>query len=303
MPLLLRIVLVAFVLLLTPGMVSSALAQALSFRNILDRSDRPAPDHKFAYGKDANQYAELWLPAGKGPYPVVVLIHGGCWMASLPGPELVAFLADDLRKHGVAVWSVTYRRLGHDGGGYPGTFLDIANGVDKVREVAEKYSLDLNRVVAAGHSAGGHFALWAAARPKIADDSALKMARPLAIHAVIGIAAIPDLQVASESRTGCPSDVIAQLVDAGKRNKIAWDDTSPAALLPLGVKQTLVSGVYDAIVPPAYAWRYQVRAQARNEAVDIVSLDHAGHFEIISPWTPPGREVVNRILDAFKEKP
>lgn len=283
---------------------STAGAQVLTYRQILDRPDRPAPHQKMAYGQDAHQYAELWLPAGAGPHPVVVLVHGGCWMAALPGPELVAFLAEDLRQHGVAVWSLTYRRLGHEGGGYPGTFLDVANGVDKLRDVAGQYALDLTRVVAAGHSAGGHLALWAAARPKIADGSPLKTAKPLPIQAVVGIAAIPDLKQATDGRTGCPTETLTQLVDVAKRvDKDAWSDTSPAALLPLGVKQTLVSGVYDAIVPPAYAWRYQARAQASGEAVAITSLDHAGHFELIAPWTPPGREVINQILAAVKDKP
>ncbi len=280
---------------------SPATAQSLTYRQILDRAARPTSDQKIAYGSDPQQYAELWLPTGTGPHPVVVLIHGGCWLAALPGPELVAFLADDLRRHGVAVWSLTYRRLGHSGGGYPGTFQDVGAGVDKLREAAGQFPLDLTRVVAAGHSAGGHLALWAAARPRLADTSPLKTPQPLPIHAVVGIAAIPDLKQATDGRTGCPAETPAQLADTARRgDPAAWADTSPGALLPLGVKQTLVSGIYDAIVPPAYAWRYQARAQGQGEAVTLASLDQSGHFELIAPWTPPGREVVQRILEATR---
>ncbi|MBI3715048.1 MAG: alpha/beta hydrolase [Betaproteobacteria bacterium] len=278
-----------------------ALAQSLTFRDVLSRPDRPQPDHKIAYGKDPNQYSELWLPAGKGPHPLVVLVHGGCWLSELPGPELVAFLADDLRKHGAAVWSVTYRRLGHAGGGYPGTFLDVASGIDNVRTVAEKYALSLDRVVATGHSAGGHLALWAAARPKIPDDSALKTANPLPIKSVVGIAAVPDLAYATDAIAyACEDKTVANLVDLDKRGKpAAWADTSPAAMLPLGVKQVLVSGIYDNLVPPAFAWRYQAKAAGKDK-VELATLDASGHFELVAPWTAPGRKVVDLVLKELK---
>ena len=109
-------------LLIVASMNTSS--QSLTYKHILDKPElaNTRPDHKIAYGPGTQQYGELWLPPAnvKGPLPVVVLIHGGCWLAALPGPELVAFLSDELRKHGVAVWSLTYRRVGHDGGGYPG---------------------------------------------------------------------------------------------------------------------------------------------------------------------------------------
>ncbi|MEI6737066.1 MAG: hypothetical protein WCL29_01145, partial [Pseudomonadota bacterium] len=92
--------------------MTSANAQILSFKNILTRAEHPAPTVKIAYGTHPDQYGELWLPVSTNAplsaitpkLPVVILIHGGCWRADLPGPELVAFLADDLRKQGVAVW-------------------------------------------------------------------------------------------------------------------------------------------------------------------------------------------------------
>src|SRR6478672_2332892 len=93
---------------------------------------RQEADARIAYGADPNQFGELWLPAGKGPFPVVVLIHGGCWQAELPGTILMDYMAADLRAKDVAVWNLEYRRIGHSGGGYPGTFHDVAAGVDKL---------------------------------------------------------------------------------------------------------------------------------------------------------------------------
>lgn len=301
-----------FILAILLAMTSAAAeSQSLTFKQILDKPElaNTRPDHKIAYGKDALQYAELWLPppGNKGPLPVVVLIHGGCWLAELPGPELVAFLADDLRKRGVAVWSLTYRRVGHSGGGYPGTFNDVANGVAHLQTLADKFNLDLTRVVVTGHSAGGHLALWVAAQNRIPAESALKREQSVNFKAIVGIAAIPDL--AHFSRAGahaCGDKTIDQLVDTtartppGSAKSTPFLDTSPSEMLPLGVKQTLIHGVFDGIVPPAIGLRYQTRAKTMGENVDLIALDNAGHFELIAPWTPAGRVVVEKIMDAIK---
>jgi acetyl esterase/lipase len=295
-------VVVLAVLLLAP----QAFADLLSYKNILARAERPQADFKIPYGGDPGQYGELWLPKGASAakrVPVVLMIHGGCWLADLPGPELLAFQADALRAAGVAVWSISYRRLGHAGGGYPGTFLDAANGADKLRELAEDYPLDLANVVATGHSAGGHLALWLAARPNIAAGSELKTAKPLAIRAVVSVAGVPDLAYASTSLPACGDHLTDKLVDRARREAKGidpWQDTSPAALLPLKVKQTLISGDSDPIVSLGHAHRYQTRAASFGEQVAVVDIANAGHFELISPWTPQGRQVVDLILEATR---
>jgi acetyl esterase/lipase len=287
----------------------TANAQTLTFKNILDRANRPSPDHKIAYGDHADQYGELWLPKKRktdatSPIPVVVLLHGGCWRADLPGPELVAFLADSLRGEGVAVWSVTYRRVGTKAekfSPYPDTFLDVIHATEKLRELAPKFALDLNRVVTAGHSAGGHLALWTAARARLPLASPLYRKDALRIHATVGIAALPDLAYArAASAHACGTDTVDKLVDTQSRGEAAYADTSVTPLLPLNVSQTLVSGVYDGIAAPAHAWRYRERAKEKNEVVELVTIDNAGHFELIAPWTEAGREVVAQIIRATK---
>ena len=288
------------------AMPPDTLAQSLTFRQVLDRPDRPLPDFKIQYDSGPNQYGELWLPkiSSTSALPVVVLIHGGCWLSDYPGPELIAFLSDELRKHGVAVWSITYRRVGMKenvmGGGYPATFLDIAHGVDHLRSIAPKYKLDLNRVITSGHSAGGHLALWAAARPKLPDNSALKMANPLPIKSVVALAGMPDLAYSAVAVAhACERDTVDKLVDtAGRGKKEAFLDTSPIELLPLGVPQLMISGVYDGVIAPVLAWRYQNSARAKGETVELLTIDNAGHFELISPWTAAGKIVVEKIIAA-----
>jgi acetyl esterase/lipase len=275
----------------------SAPAQTLTFLEVLDRPDRPQPDQRLAYGDAPQQFGELWLPRGERPHPVVLMIHGGCWQASLPGPELLAFQADALRAAGVAVWSISYRRVGHPGGGYPGTFDDVARGADRLHTLARRYPLDLKRLVATGHSAGGHLALWAAARPRIAAASPLKAAAPLPIPAVVAVAGIPDLAQASQRKL-CGTSV-DQLLGSAPTPALL-QDTSPLALLPLRLPQTLMQGTQDRIVPPAASDDYRARATALGDTVEVVNLEGAGHFELIAPWTPAGQEVVARIVRAVR---
>jgi acetyl esterase/lipase len=296
-------------LLLAFAIMSSAHAQTLSFRDILERPNRPAPDSVVKYGDAPDQYGELWLPKRRDPTtksPVAVLVHGGCWRADLPGPELVAFLADAIRHEGVAVWSITYRRVGTKTGGagfkpYPDTFLDVAKAADTLKTLAATHALDLDRIVATGHSAGGHLAFWLAARHRLPADSPLTRTEPLAVKAVVGIAAIPDLAVGkSMSAHACGADTVDLLIDAATRGTAALRDTSLVPLLPLGnrIKQTLVSGVYDAIVAPAQALRYRERAKAAGDVASLITLDDAGHFELIAPWTAAGKRVVAEVVGA-----
>ena len=126
---------------------------------------RPLPEPAVVqYGEHPSQFLEVWWPDAVHPHPVVVLIHGGFWR--LPyGLELMWPLAHDLVGRGFAVANLEYRRLGEDGGGWPGTFDDVAAAFRKLGVVATEDDggrLDLDRIGVVGHSAGGHLALWAA---------------------------------------------------------------------------------------------------------------------------------------------
>lgn len=259
---------------------------------------RAAANQRIAYGPDALQFGELWLPRGRGRHPVIVLIHGGCWRADLPGLELMDYMAADLRGRGYAVWNVEYRRIGHPGGGYPGTFQDIAAGLDHLRMIAAQYSLDLRRVAVSGHSAGGHLALWAAARDRLPAASPLRAADPLPIRGVVSLAGIADLDAYRQTgpdACGGPStiDGLVGIQQPGGRDVFA--DTSPPALLPLGDRQVVISGGLDPIVPPRFGQDYAAAAAARGDPARSVVLEGAGHFEVIDPTSAAWPQVV----DAF----
>ena len=140
---------------------------------LLER-ERPEPDSTLPYGDDQMQKVDLWLPAGPGPHPTVLMVHGGCWQTEIADRRIMNWIADDLKKRGIAVWNIDYRGVDRSGGGYPGTFADAAAAADALRAQAERHRLDLRPLVAVGHSAGGHLALWLAARssPRLRPEAA-----------------------------------------------------------------------------------------------------------------------------------
>ena len=257
----------------------------LSYRDLLARP-RPPAAQRIAYGPGPQQFGELRLPAGAGPHRVAVLIHGGCWQAALPGLELVDEMAEGLRQAGWAVWNVEYRRLGHPGGGYPGTFQDAAAATDFLRTLAPRHNLDLSRVVTTGHSAGGHLALWVAARPRLPAASPLRTADPLPIRGAVPIAGINDLEAyRADGPDACGGPgTIDQLVGAASRpGQEVYADTSPARLLPISVKQRIVSGARDPIVPPGFGRAYAERTTTSGDNARLLEVAYAGHFELIDP--------------------
>jgi len=279
-----------------------ASAAPISFMDLLARP-RPAASARIHYGSAPSQFADLWLPSGDGPHPVVAMLHGGCWRADLPGVDLMAYAADDLRRQGIVVWNVEYRRLGEPGGGYPGTFEDVAAAVDWLRKIADADKLDLNNVVAVGHSAGGHLALWAAARPRLPKASALRRGDPLPIKAVVSLAGIGDLAVYRDSGPpACGGPRVIDLLD-GTGSRSPWDiftDTSPVEMLPLGVPQTIVSGALDPIVPAPFGRAYAAKAKAAGDPVNEITLADAGHFELIDPQSSAFEQIRSIIREYLK---
>lgn len=273
-----------------------------SFSELLARP-RQQPDAKISYGADLNQFGELWLPAGKGPFPVVVLIHGGCWQARLPGTILMDYMAADLRARGVAVWNLEYRRIGHTGGGYPGTFLDVAAGVDKLRDVAKARNLDLSRVVVAGQSAGGHLTAWTAGRERLPKTSPLYVARPLRIRAAMTIDGINDLKAYRAEGPGrCGEPGTVDDLVRGAPKAMPYADTSPPELLPTRAAQVVVSGELDPIVPVKLARDYAAAVRRSGTRTELIVYPGAGHFEPIDPATAAGRAVDDKLIALARGK-
>ena len=148
------------------------------------------------------------------------MVHGGCWQTDIADRTIMNWIADDLTRHGIAVWNIDYRGVDRPGGGYPGTFQDVAAAADALRANAARYHLDLGRLVATGHSAGGHLALWLAGRPSLPEGSPLRTANPIPIHAVVSLGGLPDLEEAAPPGSGCGTEVIGRLTGRSLRRHV-----------------------------------------------------------------------------------
>jgi acetyl esterase/lipase len=247
---------------------------------------------RIAYADGASRFGDLYVPPGTGPFPVAVLLHGGCWRAEY---DLAYFghVAGVLAAEGIAVWSLEYRRVGEPGGGYPGTFTDVAAGIDHLRALAATHRLDLSRVVLVGHSAGGHLALWAADR---VGGTALEGAAPLAVRGAVGLAAITDL-AAYSAPSGCGASVPLLLGGEPDAQPARVAETSPVERRGIAPSVRLVVGTRDPIVPYAQAERFAASRPGRD--VRFLPVEGAGHFELVAPWTsawPIVRRAVRDVL-------
>jgi len=239
----------------------------------------PKADARIAYGRDASQFGDVFLPKPGPARMVVIFIHGGFWKAAYDLSH-AGHLCAALARAGAAVWSLEYRRIGQPGGGWPGTFDDIVHGAEHVRQVAGRYSLDLNRLVASGHSAGGHLALWLAAQ------------RAVDLRGVIPLAGVCDLRRAWALRLS--DGIVAKLLggtpdEVGSRYRAA----DPVELLPISVPQRVLHGTTDTVVPFEISRRF---ARASSNA-RLVPLQGAGHFEPIDPRNAVWKTVEKNILD------
>jgi len=276
-------------------LATTAMAEPATVQDYMNQPQAKA-DARIAYGAAPAQVVELFLPKGKGPHPVVVLIHGGCYLAEYQGLAQTSGIAADLAKRGYAVWNVEYRKLGEAGAGYPGTFLDVADAIDRLRAEAPKYGLDTRRVVALGHSAGGHLALWAAARGKLPPSSPLWRADPLKIGAVVSLGGIGDLKGQADVFAGaCGPEPIPRIIGLADRAD-AYADTSPAELLPTGGRTVMISGSLDHVMPPPTGVAYVARVRKAGDSAEAMALPGVSHFDVVIPTTAAWGEVA-KVVD------
>ena len=225
-----------------------------------------------AYGANPSQLAELFIPSGAGPHPVAVVVHGGYWRAQYDR-SLMEGLCLDLAAHGLAAWNLEYRRVG-GGGGWPETFLDVAAGVDALDGIDAP--LDLSRVVAVGHSAGGQLALWAAGRETLPPEAPGAEPR-IRIRAAASQAGVLDLTLAAGLMPS--STPTRALLGDPTQHFERYVLASPRERLPLGIPQLVLHGDRDDTVSMRIATSYATAARNAGDECDLRVLSRTGHFE------------------------
>lgn len=247
---------------------------------------------RIAYGTNENQFGDLRIPDGKGPFPVAMIIHGGFWRERFD-LEQMNKMAEAFTAKGIATWNVEYRRVGQEGGGWPGTFLDNAAAVDHIRVLTKSYPLDVNRVITIGHSAGGHLALWLAARHKLSANSMLQTSEhPLPLKGVISLAGANDLEMMhdihqwTETLFGIVDNPTRDLL-GGKPNEQAnrYKEGSPYELLPIGIPLVLIHGSLDVNVPIGLSEHFEKEAIKEGDSITLKIIPTAEHFKLILPET------------------
>ncbi|MFI1713818.1 alpha/beta hydrolase family protein [Streptomyces sp. PanSC19] len=251
-----------------------------------------APDATAAYGDHPDQVVDFYAPRdGRTRAPLVVALHGGAWRAPYDRQHLTPFV-DFLARRGFAVANVEYRRgsgLPHQGGTapvagrWPETFDDVAAALDAVTDLAAAHlpQADPRRTVLTGHSAGGHLALWAAARHVLPADSRWRLPAPPELRGVVALAPIAHFGRAVE--LGVCGGAVTELLGGEAEYAARAASADPAVLLPTGIATTLVQGREDVVVPYAVADAYAEAAAKAGEEVGLTLLEGIGHFPLIDP--------------------
>jgi acetyl esterase/lipase len=284
------------------ALVLAGCSLAAQARGPVELANAPVPEgaRRITYGADPMHFGELRLPSTKGPHPVAIVVHGGCWLSKLGTyePRVVSFehvrpMANALTEAGIATWNIEYRRIDQPGGGWPGTFQDVGAAADFLRTIAAREQLDLNRVIAIGHSAGGHLAMWLAARPKISADNDLYAKNPLPLAGVVNLDGPADLGAAlSVEKQICGSPVITQMMGgtpAARPDR--YRAGSPVEMLPFGGQQVFLAGAMFGSQVESYT-------EAAKKAGDKIAATHfakAGHFLFIDPQSEIWPEVVRSV--------
>jgi acetyl esterase/lipase len=243
---------------------------------------KPA-DARIAYGSAPEQFGDLRLPSGPGPFPLAIVIHGGCFVSKMATLQNSTAMADALRDSGLATWNIEYRRIGDPGGGWPGTFQDVALAADFVRTLMQRYPIDPGRVIAVGHSAGAFLSLWLGQREHVPQDSPLFVRDPFRFRSVVALGGDGDLlPVAPLLKKTCGEDVGATFFgDPPARSRLA--QANPVDMRPSQTPQLLISGANDPFEPPVQKAAYTARVSKSGGKVDELTVPEAGHFEIVAP--------------------
>jgi acetyl esterase/lipase len=252
----------------------------VAYSKVAELKFTPA-DQKIAYGEDPLQYALFWQaknlsPTQNNQQTTLVLIHGGCWLNAFDIKHTYS-LATALAQDGYNVWSLEYRRTGDVGGGWPGTFDDIMAGIKHLEKLGPIKSQNM---VLAGHSAGGHLALLAAAQLKQQPLTKIKL------QATIGLAAISDIAQYARGSNSCQSATKGFMQGMPDDKPDAYAKANPINYA-MPNNTWLLQGDADGIVPMSH----RLLNNTENKLVA-----KAGHFD----WVHPGSEAYAVLLKTLE---
>ncbi len=245
----------------------------------------PPADKRLTYGSDPNQFLDLRFPKEKGKHPLVINIHGGYWRARY-NLDHAGHLCAALMTKGLGTANLEYRRVGNDGGGWPGTFADIRSAYNFLVQNAPQNNLDIQKIVVMGHSAGGQLALCLAAHERT-------------ITRVVSLAGVVDLERAYQLHLS--NDAVVEFLH-GTPSEVPdhYREADPLQLSIPQARQYLIHGAADDVVPPPFSHDYvgtkQKRAGKAKEDAHLVEISGAGHFDVIDPHSAAWKVVEQTVV-------
>lgn len=249
----------------------------------------PPAEARIAYGSDLNQFLDLRLPPDKEKdkplSPLIINIHGGFWRAKY-NLDHTGHLCAALAAKGMATANLEYRRVGNDGGAWPGTFADIRAAYQFLLQNARRHNLDAKRIIVIGHSAGGQLALCLAAHEP-------------SVTRVVSLAGVVDLQRAYQLHLS--NNAVVEFL-RGNPSEVPdhYREADPMVLAIPQARQWLIHGSADDIVPPEFSRDYVAAKHRRTgketEEVHLVEISEAGHFDLIDPKSAAWKQVLDIVL-------
>jgi acetyl esterase/lipase len=255
----------------------------IGFNQILGLSYQP-PDRIITYGDTEHHRIEYWQSARTNAAPLVILIHGGCWLKAYSA-EHIRPLASKLQNKGYAVASIEYRRIGDNGGGWPGSFDDILQAINSTKALT---NINPDEIYLMGHSAGGHLALWAASR--FSNQSPFANRLSVKIKRVVALAPITNLITYAAGNSSCERATPQLLGGLPKDQPQRYQLASPH-LLRLNAPAILIHGAADPIVPIDQSREYA----HTSKTAALRTLPKLGHFDLIDPNGTAFQEILNAL--------
>jgi len=244
----------------------------------------PPADVRIQYGPDPHHFADLRLPKDKGLHPLFINIHGGYWRSKYDLAH-AGHLCAALTAKNVTTANLEYRRVGNDGGGWPGTFADIRSALRFLEQNAVRYDFDTKHIVVMGHSAGGQLAVALAAHEA-------------SIQSVVSMAGILDLQRAFKLHLS--NDAVVEFL--GGKPSDAMDhyaEADPMRLqVPATIQQWILHGTKDDVVPPDFSRAYVETKKKKKENVHLLEVESADHFDLIDPHSAAWKVIEPCVLQA-----
>jgi acetyl esterase/lipase len=256
----------------------------------------PPADARLAYGSDPNQFLDLRLPSSKQqwkpPYPLLIYIHGGYWRAKY-NLDHAGHLCAALAAKGVVTANLEYRRVGNEGGGWPGAFADVRSAYQFLVQHAQRHNLDAGRIVVMGHSAGGQLALCLAAHEA-------NVTRVVSLAGVVDLRRAYQLHLSNDAVVEFLHGTPAEVPDH-------YREADPMELSIPTAEQWLVHGSSDDVVPPDFSRDYvsskQKRSGKEKEDAHLLAISGADHFDVIDPRTAAWKQIQDMVLQLIERRP